>query len=357
MKCRYRLPLLLAALCLTLCLSGCALHNPGAQIKEQLEALKHPETGGELLNTIHQLDPDKTLQFLDYDNGILASRLLENYDYQIQASQITGEKAEVTIKLTTRNMEQLMETYRSEVLNRYISAGPMGQASALDCTDILSDILDSCSGSQTRRITLSLVRSKDGWTYESPSTALDQLTGGLITSIENSGLASPSAMAQAYLDRLKQMDPETLRQYLSIRHFFTDQEPQASSQDLAYAAQIHKNLDYQILSCEQTDTSALVNLSLNLTTADLPQLFTAYKDQLNTLKNDPALLKLTDEEFLIKSSDLLLNLLEESMTSVTIETSLPMSQTHGIWLPRIETNAFSDALLGNYPEAISVLQN
>ncbi|MBU9728567.1 hypothetical protein [Diplocloster modestus] len=357
MNSRYLLPLLLAALSLSLCLSGCALHNPKAQLKEQLEALKHPETDEDLLNTIHQLDQDKSLQLLDYDHGILASRLLENYDYQIQSSKITGEKAEVTIKLTTRNMEQLMDAYRSEILNRYITSGPMGQASALDCTDILSDILNSSSEFQTRRITLSLIRSEDGWAYEAPSTVLDQLTGGLITSIENSGLTSASAMAQAYLDQLKEMAPETLRQYLSIRHFFSDQEPQASSQDLAYAAQIHKNLDYQILSCEQTDTSALVNLSLNLTTADLPKLFTAYKDQLNTLKNDPALLKLTDEEFLIKSSDLLLNLLEESMTSVTIETSLPMTQTNGVWLPRIETNAFSDALLGNYPEAISVLQN
>lgn len=357
MNSRYFLPLLLTALSLSLCLTGCALHNPKAQIKEQLEAIQHPNTDQDLLNTIHQLDQNKSLLFLDDGHGVLASRLLEIYDYQIQSSKITGEKAEVTIKLTTRNMEQLMDAYRSEILDRYISSGPIGQASALDYAGILSDILNSSAETQTRRITLSMVRSEDGWAYESPSTVLDQLTGGLITSIGKSGLTSPSAMAHAYLDRIKQMDPEALRQYLSIRHFFSDQEPQASSQDLAYAVQIHKNLDYQILSWEQTDTSALVNLSVNLTTADLPQLFTAYKDRLNTLKNDPAMLKLPDEEFLLKSSDLLLNLLEENMTSITIETSLPMSRMNGIWLPRIETNAFPDALLGNYPEAISVLQN
>ena len=59
-----------------------------------------------------------------------------------------------------------MDAYRSEILDRYISSGPMGQASALDYAGILSDILNSSAETQTRRITLSMVRSEDGWAYE-----------------------------------------------------------------------------------------------------------------------------------------------------------------------------------------------
>lgn len=334
-----------------LMLSGCGTKKPEDVVKAELDSLKEASaaTDGEELK---ELLGEQDLSSWGDDEELLI-KLLKGYDYEIIESREDGDTAEVDAKITTLDTKTLVKDCKLTLSRQWIAADTSDTFEDDEAAvfAVMSELLDNPYDVVTNTVTFSMKKVDGRWDFADEDVAIDSMLGYLITYSEDPYLVRAEDIAKLFMDYLTSLDGAGLRELFGIDHFFTDDDAYAEQMDSLYAEQLADSLNYEILSSDEEKGNLTASVTLSITSCDLTKLFAKFLERLE--ESDAS----TQEEFMSEYNELLLTTLQEGMEPITMETELPFENDGETWLPSIDSDSFANAILGNYDEALKLLED
>lgn len=188
-------------LMMVFCLCGCGEKSPGDVVKDAFEAMKAQDAetvnllyDGEDVDFNEMFHEDSVDSALDEENRTLLMEKFLDFTYTIDDEQIDGEKATVTVTVTTYDFDTAFRNYMSEALTTAFSYA-LSDASDDEINQAMNDSLSTILNGLTemdkvQTATLSLTKGDDGWIiddFTDNSEFLDAITGGAYSTVERMG--------------------------------------------------------------------------------------------------------------------------------------------------------------------------
>lgn len=173
-------------------LSGCGEKSPSDVVKEALDAAKEKDT-----KTVNSIYLGKDLDFgalvnesstgteLSQESQALLAEKLLDFDYTIDKEEIKGDKATVTVSITTYDFASATRTFFSDALSQAFSLAFSG-ASEEEMTQATEESLNNALSELTEKTkiqtaTLFLTKGDEGWAvddFTKNTKFIDAITGG-----------------------------------------------------------------------------------------------------------------------------------------------------------------------------------
>ncbi|WP_253288325.1 hypothetical protein [Blautia sp. MSJ-19] len=357
------IPLLLFILAIT-CLSGCShvdKTNVEAVITNELDLLKNLNSDAtQKYVSYKELFPDATSETnLSKDVKDVFSLFFQNFDYKILNINVDNDKKEASaqLRLSTVDAYALAKDYAQASLEAAIlNAADSDTTSTEESTDSMEErylILDQLLKSNSyatveRECTMQLRNSgsddRAEWEIVRSHALENDLVGGLMTDLSNNDLLSPEETLTVYLNTLKTMDTVQMGNYLGIESLLNTSDTDKNSIASALVAQVHKNFDFTITSCDEQSYSASVQTKI--TTFDSAAILDAYQTELDTyLASADAVIDGSEKRY-ENSMSMLLNNIESNTSTVSSDATFHLTNDGVSWKLQDSNISIGNAIFG-----------
>lgn len=264
---KWLLPFLLLML-LTICSCSSAKQSEVEDvIAKDLNLLKNVDSDTTAMY-INELSPDSSASDLPETISDVFTLFFQNFDYKILDTDIDTKNGTATSKIRIKTLDaaQLAKDFAAEHLNTEIigianNTQNMTDYDSLEQRYLLLYQLLTSKDYDTVEIDSSVTLKKDSndqWSIQRSYSLENDLVGGLMTYLSDPGILSPDETLSIYLDSIKNMDENQLKNYLGIDSLFTNNDTEKLSIANAIIGQIHNTFDYEIGKYEINGYTATV---------------------------------------------------------------------------------------------------
>lgn len=322
------------------------------------------------LELIKELDDETIQSFVSYDNltnsqfssedpdseSVEAVKLFfKNFQYSIQQELIEDSTATVTVQISNLDMRTLAKDLCTQLLRASSVLYP-SEPLTYDTNDYYR-LLSSTLKEHTYETIVTtahfqLHQDEQGWYILADSTMEDELVSGFISSMNDPYLLSASSVLSIQLDALKELNSTQWADYLEIQDVFATYNTDYYEQiDKAYADQLAKYFDYEILKCsEEGDTATAV---VRIHSLDMPSVLESYRSKLLSYAATTHSIRDDDVTFSNKTAQMLLDSLSENTKSVGTDVTIQLPNDGTTWTVTYSAD-FTNALMGDIEHAIEV---
>ncbi len=322
------------------------------------------------LELIKELDDETIQSFVSYDNltnsqfssedpdseSVEAVKLFfKNFQYSIQQELIEDSTATVTVQISNLDMRTLAKDLCTQLLRASSVLYP-SEPLTYDTNDYYR-LLSSTLKEHTYETIVTtahfqLHQDEQGWYILADSTLEDELVSGFISSMNDPYLLSASSVLSIQLDALKELNSTQWADYLGIQDVFATYNTDYYEQiDKAYADQLAKYFDYEILKCsEEGDTATAV---VRIHSLDMPSVLESYRSKLLSYAATTHSIRDDDVTFSNKTAQMLLDSLSENTQSVGTDVTIQLPNDGTTWTVTYSAD-FTNALMGDIEHAIEV---
>lgn len=322
------------------------------------------------LELIKELDDETIQSFVSYDNltnsqfssedpdseSVEAVKLFfKDFQYSIQQELIEDSTATVTVQISNLDMRTLAKDLCTQLLRASSVLYP-SEPLTYDTNDyyrLLSSTLKEHSYETiVTTAHFQLHQDEQGWYILADSTLEDELVSGFISSMNDPYLLSASSVLSIQLDALKELNSTQWADYLAIQDVFATYNTDYYEQiDKAYADQLAKYFDYEILKCsEEGDTATAV---VRIHSLDMPSILENYRAKLLSYAATTHSIRDDDITFSNKTAQMLLDSLSENTQSVGTDVTIQLPNDGTTWTVTYSAD-FTNALMGDIEQAIEV---
>ena len=356
-KILYRLSffLFLCSFCAVI-LSGCSANknSPKGVVRKELNLIKNlDEETIESFSSYKIFSESESLPAEIRQSALEAMKLFfQNFSYKIEDTNITEDQAVVTVSITNIDARTLAnDLCRAIIADSLNHPAKAEQSSVAFYSDLLKYLLTQNQYElKTTTLEIPLEKIEGIWTIISSSKLEDGLVGGLSSYMMDPDIVSAQELVEINLKYFQDMTPDQFLSYFGIDDIFSTSSSTADEIDLAFASQILDHLTYQIVSSNQTDSSAEV--LVDITNLDLYSVLDSYKVALLAYAETADPILATEQERNEKTALLLLESLQETDEVTTNTLSIQLKNTGLIWEIQ-NTSELTEAILGNITEASS----
>lgn len=322
------------------------------------------------LELIKELDDETIQSFVSYDNltnsqfssedpdseSVEAVKLFfKDFQYSIQQELIEDSTATVTVQISNLDMRTLAKDLCTQLLRASSVLYP-SEPLTYDTNDYYR-LLSSTLKEHTYETIVTtahfqLHQDEQGWYILADSTLEDELVSGFISSMNDPYLLSASSVLSIQLDALKELNSTQWADYLAIQDVFATYNTDYYEQiDKAYADQLAKYFDYEILKCsEEGDTATAV---VRIHSLDMPSILENYRAKLLSYAATTHSIRDDDITFSNKTAQMLLDSLSENTQSVGTDVTIQLPNDGTTWTVTYSAD-FTNALMGDIEQAIEV---
>lgn len=356
-KILYRLSffLFLCSFCAVI-LSGCSANknSPKGVVRKELNLIKNlDEETIESFSSYKIFSESESLPAEIRQSALEAMKLFfQNFSYKIEDTNITEDQAVVTVSITNIDARTLAnDLCRAIIADSLNHPAKAEQSSVAFYSDLLKYLLTQNQYElKTTTLEIPLEKIEGIWTIISSAKLEDGLVGGLSSYMMDPDIVSAQELVEINLKHFQDMTPDQFLSYFGIDDIFSTSSSTADEIDLAFASQILDHLTYQIVSSNQTDSSAEV--LVDITNLDLYSVLDSYKVALLAYAETADPILATEQERNEKTALLLLESLQETDEVTTTTLSIQLKNTGLIWEIQ-NTSELTEAILGNITEASS----
>lgn len=356
-KILYRLSffLFLCSFCAVI-LSGCSANknSPKGVVRKELNLIKNlDEETIESFSSYKIFSESESLPAEIRQSTLEAMKLFfQNFSYKIEDTNITEDQAVVTVSITNIDARTLAnDLCRAIIADSLNHPAKAEQSSVAFYSDLLKYLLTQNQYElKTTTLEIPLEKIEGIWTIISSEKLEDGLVGGLSSYMMDPDIVSAQELVEINLKHFQDMTPDQFLSYFGIDDIFSTSSSTADEIDLAFASQILDHLTYQIVSSNQTDSSAEV--LVDITNLDLYSVLDSYKVALLAYAETADPILATEQERNEKMALLLLESLQETDEVTTNTLSIQLKNTGLIWEIQ-NTSELTEAILGNITEASS----
>lgn len=356
-KILYRLSffLFLCSFCAVI-LSGCSANknSPKGVVRKELNLIKNlDEETIESFSSYKIFSESESLPAEIRQSALEAMKLFfQNFSYKIEDTNITKDQAVVTVSITNIDARTLAnDLCRAIIADSLNHPAKAEQSSVAFYSDLLKYLLTQNQYElKTTTLEIPLEKIEGIWTIISSAKLEDGLVGGLSSYMMDPDIVSAQELVEINLKYFQDMTPDQFLSYFGIDDIFSTSSSTADEIDLAFASQILDHLTYQIVSSNQTDSSAEV--LVDITNLDLYSVLDSYKVALLAYAETADPILSTEQERNEKTALLLLESLQETDEVTTNTLSIQLKNTGLIWEIQ-NTSELTEAILGNITEASS----
>lgn len=356
-KILYRLSffLFLCSFCAVI-LSGCSANknSPKGVVRKELNLIKNlDEETIESFSSYKIFSESESLPAEIRQSALEAMKLFfQNFSYKIEDTNITEDQAVVTVSITNIDARTLAnDLCRAIIADSLNHPAKAEQSSVAFYSDLLKYLLTQNQYElKTTTLEIPLEKIEGIWTIISSEKLEDGLVGGLSSYMMDPDIVSAQELVEINLKYFQDMTPDQFLSYFGIDDIFSTSSSTADEIDLAFASQILDHLTYQIVSSNQTDSSAEV--LVDITNLDLYSVLDSYKVALLAYAETADPILATEQERNEKTALLLLESLQETDEVTTNTLSIQLKNTGLIWEIQ-NTSELTEAILGNITEASS----
>ncbi len=356
-KILYRLSffLFLCSFCAVI-LSGCSANknSPKGVVRKELNLIKNlDEETIESFSSYKIFSESESLPAEIRQSALEAMKLFfQNFSYKIEDTNITEDQAVVTVSITNIDARTLAnDLCRAIIADSLNHPAKAEQSSVAFYSDLLKYLLTQNQYElKTTTLEIPLEKIEGIWTIISSAKLEDGLVGGLSSYMMDPDIVSAQELVEINLKHFQDMTPDQFLSYFGIDDIFSTSSSTADEIDLAFASQILDHLTYQIVSSNQTDSSAEV--LVDITNLDLYSVLDSYKVALLAYAETADPILSTEQERNEKTALLLLESLQETDEVTTNTLSIQLKNTGLIWEIQ-NTSELTEAILGNITEASS----
>lgn len=356
-KILYRLSffLFLCSFCAVI-LSGCSANknSPKGVVRKELNLIKNlDEETIESFSSYKIFSESESLPAEIKESALEAMKLFfQNFSYKIEDTNITEDQAVVTVSITNIDARTLAnDLCRAIIADSLNHPAKAEQSSVAFYSDLLKYLLTQNQYElKTTTLEIPLEKIEGIWTIISSAKLEDGLVGGLSSYMMDPDIVSAQELVEINLKHFQDMTPDQFLSYFGIDDIFSTSSSTADEIDLAFASQILDHLTYQIVSSNQTDSSAEV--LVDITNLDLYSVLDSYKVALLAYAETADPILATEQERNEKTALLLLESLQETDEVTTTTLSIQLKNTGLIWEIQ-NTSELTEAILGNITEASS----
>lgn len=322
------------------------------------------------LNLIQKLDEETISSFVSYEDMMhtqsastdigsetteAVQLFFENFDYKILSSSSTDKTATVNVQITNVDAKALAKDLCRTVIARTVTPGSAKELSSMSSYfTLLRDILkENTYEMVTTTAHFELVNSENGWSIQASEALEDELVGGFISYLHDENLIPPEEVVSLTLDALKSLTPDGWVAYLGMEDIFETYNQLGANIDLALARQISEHFDYTVKEARVTESEAQVDVEV--VSLDLEKVLSVYLDELLDYASTTEAVRATDSELSDKTSQLLLDCLNQNSDVISQTVTLNLINNGYNWEIQLD-DTFTNALLGNLSEAMETFQ-
>lgn len=269
-KILYRLSffLFLCSFCAVI-LSGCSANknSPKGVVRKELNLIKNlDEETIESFSSYKIFSESESLPAEIRQSALEAMKLFfQNFSYKIEDTNITKDQAVVTVSITNIDARTLAnDLCRAIIADSLNHPAKAEQSSVAFYSDLLKYLLTQNQYElKTTTLEIPLEKIEGIWTIISSAKLEDGLVGGLSSYMMDPDIVSAQELVEINLKHFQDMTPDQFLSYFGIDDIFSTSSSTADEIDLAFASQILDHLTYQIVSSNQTDSSAEVLVDID----------------------------------------------------------------------------------------------
>ncbi|MDO4523047.1 MAG: DUF5105 domain-containing protein [Eubacteriales bacterium] len=354
--CRRFLLLLLVILSMT----GCGYAGPEKAVERELRLIR-------------DLDEETIKAFVSYEdirisgsNGAdigpettdAVKLFFKDFKYRIRSSSLgeTGETAVVELSITNLDAKQLAKDLCKGMIRSSFDYGtPLEQQQGLASSFALMKkyLEDNTYERKTTEATVHLVKKEEEWIIQESAQLEDELTGGLVSCLQNPYLLTPEEVLDTTLLPFRDFSAAQWQNYLNIQDIFSTGSDQSDELDLLILTRLEELFDYEIVSVTQDGNNAAAQL--RITSLDLPAIMEEYRSELLDYAQTTESIRSSDEELTQKTTDILLSVLKTQAASAVHTLYIPLVNNGHTWEVILD-DAFTDALFGGLNSALDILR-
>ena len=342
---------------------GCHLKSRAtvkAVITKELDAFKNPDskTAQKYISYI-TLFPETSDNSLNPTKAQdVFSLIFQNFDYKILDIDVdkANHLATAALRLTTLDAKALAKDFAVTKLESLIlSAAGSGTQNTEEISYSLDDyyhifqtllseneydtVKNTCS------ITLQCTDTKNAvWEILYTSAFENDLVGGLLTYLSDTDLLSPEETLSVYFQTLLSMNLEEMGTFLGIESILSSSDTVKTEIAYALTEQVHKYLNYEILTCTIHGYTATIDVEI--TTFDSDSIITSYqKDLENYLATPEAVIDGSEKRY-ENSVALLLDKINNNESTSTSAITLSIINDGVSWKLNDSDHVLGSAIFG-----------
>lgn len=348
---------LLFCLCLLL-LSGCSSKEEKEirhVVEQELDGLKNtdPQTVRDYLDAEEIFSDFTEEDDSSSDIAEIFTLFYQNFSYNIKKVNADENHADVKLKITTLNMQELAKDYMTESLKKRITldATPSSVDFSLNDSYLLQEDLLKTKEYETAESTVLIELEKNDKTWEICRTKEldDALTGNFRQYMMDSSLLSPSEIVEIHFQTIKDFDSEQLKIYLSLDQLLDTDTEYNRAVAHAIAEQINRVFDYKILSEEIDGTEATVTTSI--TSVNSQSTLDHYSESLSAWLETSESLAVGEDGRREKERELLLSSIESSSDTTTRKINIHLENDGVNWKIQMDSE-IAQAVFGDIQTAM-----
>lgn len=346
--------LVLFAMCASV-VTGCSQtgkNSPKGVVKRELNLLKdlNEETIASYFSYNFFSSADAFSQELKQDTADAMELFFQNFSYKIVDSELDQDQASVTVSITNIDTQALANDLCRAIILQSLERTDKSENLPLEFySGLLKDLLSQTQYElKTTSLVIPLEKVDGVWTIVNSAELEDGLVSGLISYLEDPNTVSAQEVVDLNLEHFQNMTPEELVSYFNLEDIFSSSSSISDQIDLAFAQKLLEHFQYHIVSSENDDASALVQLEI--THLDLFSVLESYKQRLLQYAETADAILDSEQERTEKMAQLLVESLENSSAVTTSSLELELKNTGLVWEIK-NTTQLTNALLGNISEA------
>ncbi len=330
-------------LCSTFLLAGCSLFiNPEDILAEELELIK--ELDGEAIAryvTFEDLFDIDDEEELSDDTKDVFDIILKEFDYEILATEKESREATITVEITTIDMEDVVKEYMGTMI-QYVMLQSINGEEETDINtlfSILKEVLDTDYDLTTYEVDFEMVREDGEWLILANDDIANALTGYFAEIAEDPYLLTPEEITEITLDTIKEMDDQTIYQFLIPGNILSDD----GSPEAVLCEKIVEYFDYEIIDSEIDEDTAVV--TVEITNIELTACLPRYEELITEYARNYGGVMPSEEEITETAQSCLTQALEECEQTAVFETEIALINDGSLWV--LDTNEdFIDVMRG-----------
>lgn len=343
----------------SLILTGCGYAAPEKTVRQEMDLIR-------------KLDESAIQAFVSYEDIKLANSaspeigpetteaiklFFNNFKYRIRSSSVSNNNTAATVTLSIKNIDAqalAKDLCRSIIENASASGNSPQEESITASFALMKKCLEENDYPiRETEATVRLINQNGRWVIPEDPQFEDELTGGLVSYLQDPYLLTPQEVLECTLDPFTAFTGQQWHDYLDMDDVFTTGSELADDIDLALCQQIAAFFQYEIKDVTQDGDFA--SATVVITSLDLESILTVCKDNLLEYAKTTESIRATDAEISQKTASLLLDALNANKDSV--ENAVPISLVNNGYTWEVHPDElFSSALLGGINSAIEMLQ-
>ena len=321
------------------------------------------------LDQIQALDEETIRNFISYESltgdttaadsdhalsAILA--FFKQFRYDVLSETITGEKAEVEVKITNIDTHALARDLCLEMTRQRIDTlNDQSQPEQIDYFALLSTMLSTheYKTADTQAV-FRLQKQNREWRILTDEALQDELVSGFITNINDPMLLMPEEVLTLYMEKVKSMTADEWLQYLDIQNIFSTYSPDyMDALDHLYMEKITQYFDYRIESCSIEGEKAQAEMTI--TSLNMPEIVKEYRIALLEYASTTESITSDSTTLANTTASLLISAIEENASPAEYPAGITLVNDGRSWQPQVDQD-LTNAFLGDMEDALKVLR-